>query len=70
MFYVILSFQAETIHQLGEEIGTKLAKAEQVGADGHVDESMNLMQEIEDLKKQKASAEVSDVNKILSSLKY
>ena len=28
--------KADEIHKLGEEIGTKLAKAEQMGAEGHV----------------------------------
>ena len=50
------------IHQLGEMIGTKLAKAEEVGVQGNVDESLKLMQEIEDLKKKKSSAEVSVVS--------
>ena len=48
------------IHQLGEQIGTKLAKAEEVGAEGNVEESLKAMQEVEDLKKKKAQAEVSE----------
>ena len=47
------------IHKLGEEMGTKLAKAEDLGAQGLVVESLQLMEEVENLKKQKASAEVS-----------
>lgn len=46
------------IHAFGEQIGTKLAKAEEVGAEGNVDESLRLMEEVEELKKQKSSAEV------------
>lgn len=40
-------------------IGTKLAKAEEVGAQGNVEESLKLMQEVEELKKKKAAAEVT-----------
>ena len=50
--------QAEAIHALGEQMGTKLAKAEEVGAEGDVDMSLKLMEEVEELKKQKAQAEV------------
>lgn len=46
------------IHKLGEEMGTKLAKAEDLGAEGLVVESLQLMEEVENLKKQKAAAEV------------
>ena len=59
MYYWIYNWQAESIHNLGEEIGTKLAKAEGLGAEGLVDESMQLMNDVEDLKKNKVSAEVS-----------
>ena len=40
-------------------MGKKLAKAEDLGAQGLVVESLQLMEEVENLKKQKASAEVS-----------
>lgn len=53
-----LCFQVNVIHAFGEQIGTKLAKAEEVGAEGNVDESLRLMEEVEELKKQKSSAEV------------
>ena len=46
------------IHQLGEQIGTKLAKAEEMGAEGNVDESLKFMEEVEELKKKKSAAEV------------
>jgi len=49
--------KAEAIHQLGEQIGTKLAKAEEVGAEGNVEESLKLMEEVEELKKLKTQAE-------------
>lgn len=57
----LFNFQAEVIHQLGEKIGTKLARAEEVGAEGNVEESLKAMQEVEELKKKKAQAEVGDI---------
>lgn len=45
------------IHELGEQIGTKLAKAEELGAEGLVDESMKLSEEVEQLRKAKFDAE-------------
>jgi len=50
--------QAEVIHALGEQIGTRLAKAEELGAEGNVEESLKFMEEVEELKKKKAAAEV------------
>jgi len=49
--------KANKVHELGEAIGKKLAAAELKGAEGHVEESMTLMEEVEDLRKQKAAAE-------------
>jgi len=49
--------KANKVHDLAEQIGKKLAKAEQLGADGLVEDSMKLMEEVEDLRKKKASAE-------------
>jgi len=46
------------IHAFGEQIGTKLARAEQLGSEGNVEESLKLMEEVEALKKQKSAAEV------------
>jgi RNA-binding protein Luc7-like 2 len=46
-----------SIHELGEQIGTKLAKAEELGAQGLVDESMKLLEEVEELRKAKSDAE-------------
>jgi hypothetical protein len=50
--------QADQIHQLGEQIGTKMAAAEEMGAQGLVDESLKLMEEIEEIKKKKSLLEV------------
>jgi RNA-binding protein Luc7-like 2 len=55
----IIFIQAEVIHAIGEQIGTRLAKAEELGAEGNVEESITFMGEVEELKKKKASAEVS-----------
>ncbi|XP_017302185.1 putative RNA-binding protein Luc7-like 1 [Diaphorina citri] len=49
--------KANAVHQLAEDIGKKLAKAEELGAEGFVEESLKLMTEIEDLRKKKAEAE-------------
>lgn len=45
------------IHELGEQIGTKLAKAEELGAQGLVEESMKLLEEVEQLRKAKTDSE-------------
>jgi len=55
---VFAVIQVNAIHALGEQIGTKLARAEGLGAEGMVDESLKLMEEVEELKKQKSAAEV------------
>lgn len=38
--------KANTVHELAEEIGKKLAKAEALGAEGLVDDSLKLMGEV------------------------
>ena len=43
LIYVLSMFK---VHQLAEQIGQKLAKAEQLGAEGFVDESMKMMEEV------------------------
>ena len=40
MFYI------SQVHELAEQIGKKLARAEELGADGLVEESMKLMEEV------------------------
>jgi len=49
--------KAEKVHSLAEDIGKKLALAEQVGAEGKVEESMKLMEEVEEIRKKKVLAE-------------
>ena len=39
--------KAEKVHALAESIGKKLAQAEEAGAEGKVDESMKLLEEVE-----------------------
>uniref|UniRef100_A0A182JYL9 Uncharacterized protein n=1 Tax=Anopheles christyi TaxID=43041 RepID=A0A182JYL9_9DIPT len=49
--------KANAVHELAEEIGKKLAKAEALGEAGQVEESMKLMSEIEELRSEKTRAE-------------
>jgi len=51
--------QVNFIHDLGEKIGTRLARAEELGAEGNVDESLRLMTEVEELKREKQNIEVT-----------
>lgn len=53
------SFKAERVHELNEEIGKLLAKVEQLGADGNVEESQKVMDEVEKARVKKREAEVS-----------
>ena len=52
-----VSDKANNVHDLAESIGKKLAAAEQLGAEGNVEESIKLMEEVENLRKQKSEAE-------------
>ena len=45
------------IHELAEEIGKKLAAAEKLGAEGNVEESISMMEQVEEVKKEKSHAE-------------
>uniref|UniRef100_A0AAY5K6Q7 LUC7-like (S. cerevisiae) n=1 Tax=Esox lucius TaxID=8010 RepID=A0AAY5K6Q7_ESOLU len=49
--------KAETVHELNEEIGKLLAKAEQLGAEGNVDEAQKILQEVEKVRSRKRDAE-------------
>merc|ERR1712047_209833 len=59
--------KAERIHELGEKMGTTLARAEEVGAEGNVEESLRLMEEVEDVRKKKVSAELEYRNSMPAS---
>lgn len=52
-----VAVKANAVHELAEQIGKKLAKAEQLGEEGLVDESMKLMEEIDELRARKLEAE-------------
>lgn len=58
MFSVYDGLQAEKVHELNEEIGKLLAKAEQLGAEGNVDEAQKVLQEVEKVRTKKKDAEV------------
>lgn len=49
--------KAEKVHELNEEIGKLLAKAEQLGAEGNVDEAQKILQEVEAVRTNKKDAE-------------
>ncbi|XP_030386191.1 putative RNA-binding protein Luc7-like 1 [Scaptodrosophila lebanonensis] len=49
--------KANAVHALAEEIGKKLAKAEALGEAGEVEDSMELMKEIDELRAKKIKAE-------------
>ncbi|KAF2903730.1 hypothetical protein ILUMI_02438 [Ignelater luminosus] len=52
-----VAVKANNVHELAEQIGQKLAKAEQLGEEGFVEESMKLMEEVDELRKKKLEAE-------------
>ncbi|XP_061084498.1 putative RNA-binding protein Luc7-like 1 isoform X2 [Conger conger] len=49
--------KAEKVHELNEEIGKLLAKSEQLGAEGNVDEAQKVLQEVEKVRSRKRDAE-------------
>ncbi|KAJ7990053.1 hypothetical protein DPEC_G00310860 [Dallia pectoralis] len=49
--------KAEKVHELNEEIGKLLANAEQLGADGNVEEAQKVLQEVEKVRNNKRDAE-------------
>ncbi|XP_029312322.1 putative RNA-binding protein Luc7-like 1 isoform X2 [Cottoperca gobio] len=49
--------KAEKVHELNEEIGKLLAKAEHLGAEGNVDEAQKVLQEVEKVRTKKKDAE-------------
>ncbi len=56
--FTVFGWQAEKVHELNEEIGKLLAKAEQLGAEGNVDEAQTVLQEVERVRTKKKDAEV------------
>ncbi|ESO84945.1 hypothetical protein LOTGIDRAFT_168201 [Lottia gigantea] len=59
--------KAEKILQLGEQIGVTLAKAEELGAEGNVEESLIYMQKVEELKAKKSAEEQEYRNQMPAS---
>lgn len=55
----VFVFQAERVHELNEEIGKLLARAEQLGGEGNVDEAQQLLEKVEKTRALKREAEVS-----------
>ncbi|KAL4658026.1 putative RNA-binding protein Luc7-like 1 [Arapaima gigas] len=49
--------KAERVHELNEEIGKLLAKAEQLGVEGNVDEAQQLLEKVEKTRAMKREAE-------------
>ncbi|XP_039205821.1 putative RNA-binding protein Luc7-like 1 isoform X8 [Crotalus tigris] len=49
--------KAEKVHELNEDIGKLLAKAEQLGAEGNVDESQKILMEVDKVRAKKKDAE-------------
>merc|ERR1712241_1017227 len=62
-----VSSKAEKVHELSETIGKKLAQAEEAGAEGKVEESIKFMEEVEDVRKKKVSAELEYRNSMPAS---
>jgi RNA-binding protein Luc7-like 2 len=56
---VSLGLQAERVHELNEEIGKLLARAEQLGGEGNVDEAQQVLEKVEKTRALKKEAEVS-----------
>lgn len=58
---------ADKIFDLGEQIGKTLAEAETLGAEGNVEQSMLLLEKVEELKKEKLQAEADFRNSMPAS---
>lgn len=64
VIHFVFVCQAEKVHELNEEIGKLLAKAEQLGAEGNVDDAQKILQEVEKVRTKKKDAEVSSLFKV------
>lgn len=53
--------KAERVHELNEEIGKLLARAEQLGGEGNVEEAQQLLEKVEKTRALKKEAEVRNV---------
>lgn len=52
-----VTLKLNRVHELAESMGKKLAAAELKGADGNVEESLKLLEEVEEIRRRKAEAE-------------
>jgi len=57
-FFSVCHDKAERVHELNEEIGKLLAKAEQLGSEGNVDEAQQVLEKVEKTRALKKEAEV------------
>lgn len=53
------------MHELNEEIGKLLARAEQLGGEGNVDEAQQVLEKVEKTRALKKEAEVSVGSKVM-----
>lgn len=60
--------QAERVHELNEEIGKLLARAEQLGGEGNVEEAQQVLEKVEKTRTLKKEAEVSVGSQLETSL--
>lgn len=54
----IFAFQSQKIHDVNEQIGKALAKMEELGNEGNVDQSMEMSKTVEELKDKRKEYEV------------
>lgn len=59
LFCLFCDEKAERVHELNEEIGKMLARAEQLGGEGNVDEAQKVLENVEKSRALKKDAEVS-----------
>ena len=62
IFLSLFMKKAERVHELNEEIGKLLARAEQLGGEGNVDESQQVLEMVEKTRSLKKEAEVRKQN--------
>lgn len=56
--FLLYHKKAERVHELNEEIGKMLAKAEQLGGEGNVEEAQKVLENVEKSRALKKEAEV------------
>ena len=66
-FFAPYHNQAERVHELNEEIGKLLARAEQLGGEGNVDEAQLVLEQVEKTRAMKKEAEVRVLKVLIKS---